>query len=153
MKVVSTFWPIRVDVTPTDTIDTGPVEISSLFKCLNIPTVLLSTQDLSSNLCICSTGNSHLIPFSKINRWRIIPTDGWSHQQLNLLGPISLYVSFTHVSLHGNNLHTTSKDPTTHLYLPYMEREALRPWSLNSKSYLQGNSLHSMDLGQLYTTI
>lgn len=95
-----------------------------LFKCLNIPTVMLSSQDLLGNSCMCPTDDSHLIPFSETDRWRNIPTDGWAQRQLNLLGLISLYVSSTHVSLHENNLHTTSKDPITCLCLPYMGREA-----------------------------
>ena len=82
-----------------------------------------------------------------------IPTNEWSYWWLCILGLISFNVFSTHMSLYGNNLHTTSKDPTTCSYLPHMRREALRFWSLNPKSSLQGKLLRSRDLSQLYTTI
>ena len=85
-----------------------------------------------------------------IDEWRIILM---SPSTVDMLGPTSLLCNLRYVSLHWNSLHTTHKDPTTRLYLPYMGREALRSQSLNSKSSLQGKPLRSRDLGQLYAII
>ena len=113
-----------------------PVRIKTPFNPFKIPTFRCSTplEDPSGSSRICPTDDSHLIIC-------IIPTNGWSYRWLNMMGPISLYVFSTHVSLYGNNLYTMPKDPTTRLYLPCMGRAALRSWSLNSKSSLQGKLL------------
>ena len=68
-------------------------------------------------------------------------SDEWfAYQHLSTLDPTNFYMFSTHESIYGNNLHMTSKDPTTQSYFPHMEREALRSQGLNSKSSLQGKA-------------
>ena len=129
---------------PMGPINHRPIGINSLFNILNISTVQWSTlpEDLSGSLNMCSTGD-HTSSFPCILGRMIVPMDRWSCRQLSVLGSTSLYMFSTHVPLHGNNLNTTSRDPTTHSYPLYMGRETLRSRSLNSKSSLQGKLLHS----------
>ena len=54
-------------------------------------------------------------------------TDGWTHWV-----PQNSYMFSTHGPLHGNNLHTMPKGPTTRLYLPSIRRKALGSQNLNS---------------------
>ena len=42
--------------------------------------------------------------------------------------PHGIGVKPIHMSIHGNNLHTTTKDPTAQSDLPYMVRRSLRSW-------------------------
>ena len=128
VKVVSTRGPVWVNVTPNGT----------------------TIKDPSGSSCMCPMGVLHIVWIA--DGWFIILTNGWAHWRLNLLGPTNIYVFLTHVSLHGNNLHTTSKDPTTRSYLPYMGREALRSQNLKLQIYKESSCIHGIFV-KLYTTI
>ena len=71
-------------------------------------------------------------------------TDGfvWT-QWLDMLGPINLCMFSTHKPLHGNNLHTTPKNPIPRLCLPNMGSEALISWNINSVYFIQCKILRS----------
>ena len=129
IKVVSTRGHVRVDVTPNET----------------------TIKDPSGNSCMCLMGVLHIVWI--VDEWFIILTNGWAHWRLNLLGPTNIYVFLTHVSLHGNNLHTASKDLTKRLYLSYMGREALRSRNLKLQIFSTRKALAFMESLSSYTPL
>ena len=97
--------------------------------------------------------SAHCLDSQRLDGWFIIPTNGWAHRRLNLLGPTNIYIFLTHVSLCGNNLHTASKDPTMRSYFPYMGREALRFRSLKLQIFSTRKALAFMGSLSSYTPL
>ena len=143
-KVFWELWPIRVKYLVFDPLgymphpmgptNQGPVKIKSpfdLFKAQRFGTPLsLKTRWVAHIYArtIHTSSSAYQQMDDHADEWMIIQTIEYTRFH-------KLFMCFPHMSLHGNYLHTTPKDHTTRSYIPWMGREALRSWSLNSKIF------------------
>ena len=161
-KVFWALWPIRMEYFATDLsgyvplmvgpANYEPVRMNSSFDFLIVSANQCSTYMLDGWLYMYST-DGHVLSsvFILTNGWWYRRTDGhtdgWVTRSYK---PLRILHSCIPIR---KKLVCHAQRPYSTLVSSLYEKKSPRSWGLNSKSSLQGKTLHSRDLGWLYSTI